>query len=357
MAKVYFASLRDDPSIEEQCKALAALLKYTACGKIIAENDFVAIKLHVGEERNTTHVRPELIKELVASCRTKSENVFLVETSTLYKGKRQNAVKHLLHAHNHGFGIEKIGAPMIMADGLIGNNEIEVVIDGEMDKSVKIAREMAAVDVLIAVSHPTGHIQAGLGACLKNLGMGLASRAGKVRQHSSILPKVDAKNCRLCGKCRRWCPRGAIKERDQKAFIQADKCDGCGECLTLCRYNAIKYNWGVDSAVLQIKMAEHAYGVVKHKQDKCFFINVLVGMTADCDCYRGKQRKLIPDLGILASYDPVAIDKATLDLTEKANGRSLVSLAHENIDPLLQLNHAVKLGMGSMEYELVTVAV
>lgn len=354
MSQVFFAPLKDNVSINEQVKAVVELLTKIKLGELIAPNDFVAVKLHVGEENNTTHVRPELIKAIVDEAHRESANVFLTETSTLYKGERENAVKHLMHAYKHGFGIERVGAPFIMADGLTGGSEIEVTIDGIHEKKVKIAREIAIADVLIVVSHPTGHVQTGLGACLKNLGMGLASRAGKLRQHSAVKPEVSPQ-CRFCKKCIKWCPEAAIVEHGQQALVLTEKCIGCGECLTICRYDAIKYDWGTESGLLQQRMVEHAYGVIKGKEDKCVYINVLVNMTSDCDCYNTKQSKLIPDLGILISKDPVAIDKATLDLTMEANRKSLAEMSYPELDPMNQLEHGVRLGMGSLEYELVRV--
>ncbi|HEX3043921.1 MAG TPA: DUF362 domain-containing protein, partial [Bacillota bacterium] len=180
-------------------------------------------------------------------------------------------------------------------------------------------------------------------------------RAGKLRQHSSVKPKVKTGACRFCQKCFQWCPASAILESGQKARILTEKCIGCAECFTVCRYDAIDYNWGAESVTLQKTMAEHAYGAIKNKIGKCFHINVLVDMTQECDCMGYVQKKLIPDIGILASYDPVAIDKATLDITEQANGKSLAKLAKPHLNPLVQLEHAAKLGMGKMEYELVEV--
>ena len=352
MKPVYFVPLENNTSIQEQVAAIHKLLNAAGFEEIIQPEDFVAIKLHVGEKSNTTHIKPELIKAVAETSRKKSGNVFLTETATLYKGERDNAVKHLMHAYRHGFGIEQIGVPMIMSDGLTGGTEIEVTVNGELDEKVKIAREILYADVIVAVSHPTGHVATGMGACLKNLGMGLASRAGKLRQHSTMKPEVIPEKCRFCKKCIAWCPAAAIAETGQKAEIIMDKCIGCGECLTVCRYDAIEYNWEADSGVLQKKMVEHALGVVKGKEDKCFYINVLVNMTRDCDCYGIDQPKFIPDIGILASADPVAIDKATLDLTTQADGKSLAEKSYKNLDAMVQLQHAVKLGMGTLEYEL-----
>jgi uncharacterized Fe-S center protein len=355
MKPLYFAPLGDNPPLAEQVAALKKILNAAGYENLIEPRDFVAIKTHIGEKNNTTHVKPELIKAIVEASRVKTGNVFLTETSTLYKGERANAVNHILHAQRHGFGIDQVGAPFIPADGLTGGAEIEVTINGELERSVKIAREIALVDVLVAVSHPTGHGGTGLGACLKNLGMGLASRAGKLRQHSSIKPRVMPGQCRFCKKCVKWCPEQAIVESNQKAKVLLEKCIGCGECFTVCRYDAIEYNWGIGSERLQKSMAEHAYGAIKDKMNKCLFINVLIDMTLDCDCVNINQTKFIPDVGILASRDPVAVDKATLDLTAKANPGNLSEMAYPNLNPLIQLQHGVKIGMGEMEYRLIQV--
>jgi uncharacterized Fe-S center protein len=355
MEPVYFAPLDDNPAIAEQVSAIKKLITAAQYPALIAPRDFVAIKMHVGEKHNTTHIKPELIKAIVEASHQRSANVFLTETATLYKGERSNAVNHLLHAHRHGFGIEQTGAPFIMADGLTGGTEVTVVINGELDQSVKIAREIACADVLVAVSHPTGHMMSGLGACLKNLGMGLASRAGKLRQHSSVHPQVNPAKCVFCKKCFQWCPENAIMEFSQKAKILPEKCVGCAECFTVCRYDAIEYNWGVGSETLQKRMAEHAYGVIKGKKDKCFYINVLVNMTTDCDCMNIDQPKCIPDIGILAGRDPVAIDKATVDLINQANNPKRIKEMFQGLNPLIQIQHAAKIGMGKMEYELIKV--
>jgi uncharacterized Fe-S center protein len=355
MEPVYFAPLKDNAAISEQVSAMKQLLSAARYEQLIAPHDFVAVKIHVGEKRNTTHVTPELVKTVVTESQKHSENVFLTETATLYKGERSNAVNHLLHAHKHGFGIERMGAPFIMADGLTGGTEVTVKIDGELDKAVKIAREIACADVLVAVTHATGHMMSGLGACIKNLGMGLASRAGKLRQHSSVHPRINPEKCTFCQKCFKWCPEDAIIASGQKAKILPEKCVGCAECFTVCRYDAIKYNWGVGSETLQKRMAEHAYGVVKDKKDRCFYINVLVSMTRDCDCMAVDQPKSIPDIGLLVSRDPVAIDKATFDLIGRVNEPGQVKKTFQNLNPLIQIEHAVKIGMGQLEYELVEV--
>lgn len=353
--KVFLARVPDGADIQTQITALQKLYAAGNLNQVVSKRDFVAIKFHVGEKNNTTHVQPQLIRQIVDFAKEAGGQPFLTETSTLYKGERENAVKHLMHAQRHGFGIEQTGAPFIMADGLTGNTEYEIVVAGELHKSVKVAREIVSADALIVVSHATGHVVTGLGACIKNIGMGLASRMGKMREHSAMLPEINAEKCRFCKKCIQWCPQSAIVEQDGKAFIISEKCIGCGECLAVCRFDAVKYDWNAESGFTQKSMAEHALGIVQGKKTKSLFINVLVDMTNDCDCFSVKQEKCIPDIGILASFDPVAVDKATLDLTAQQHGKSLAEMAHGRNDAMIQINHAAQIGMGSMEYDLITV--
>ncbi len=354
-SEVFFIEVSGDSSIEERIEATQKLLENINLKEIFKKNDRIGIKLHVGEKRNDTHVSWQLAREVVKSVKGIGCSPFLTETSTLYKGARSNAIDHLIHAFSHGFTYENTGAPFIMADGLTGNTEIEVPISGILFKSVNIAREITLAEGLIAVSHPTGHIEAGLGATLKNLGMGLSSRIGKLRQHSSIKPYIEEQKCTFCKRCIKWCPADAIIERNGKAFIIEDKCIGCGECLAVCTDDAVKYNWGVQSEELQKRIAEHALGAIIDKRDKSLFLNFMIDMTKDCDCIARKQEKLIPDVGILASRDPVAVDQATIDLTREKYGKSLPETGWPHLDSTIQLQHAVKIGLGSREYSIIKI--
>lgn len=400
-SKVYLVRLEDGAGPECQALAVEKLFDYCKVGKIIGKNDFVAIKFHAGEKKNDTHVAPEIPAVLVRKVKENGGQPFLTETATLYRGERENAVRHILHAINQGFGIENVGAPFIPADGLTGNAEIDVEINCEINKTVKIAHEARMADCLLIISHPTGHIITGFAATIKNLGMGLTGRSGKLFQHSTMVPTINREKCILCGKCIKWCPRDAITEVEGKASIDEEKCVGCGQCLAVCKSDAVKFdkNWGGDgvskihngesdkvkfdwkrifrirflkiqkqfdvieptlraeSYSMQRNMAEHAYGVVKGKEDKCFFFNIAVNMTPDCDCVDLRQEKAIPDIGILASNDPVALDTATLMLTCQSDNenKDIVKKIYDHLDGQIQLKHAQKIGMGSMDYELVEV--
>ncbi|MCX7970913.1 MAG: DUF362 domain-containing protein [Negativicutes bacterium] len=356
-ATVYFCPVYDGIEPADQAQKMAHLIDRAAMAELINPSEYVAVKVHVGEKNNTTHVRPEVVREVVRAAQDKGGQVFLTETATLYKGERDNAVRHILHAVRQGFTVERVGAPFIMADGLNGSSEIEVQIDsGQLHRRVKIAREAAVADVLIAISHPTGHMLSGLGATIKNLGMGLASRQGKLRQHAALKPEIRQQSCRRCGKCSEWCPARAIGPTSGGGFqIDGSQCIGCGECVAVCRFDAVKYDWGADAAFMQRSMAEHALAVVAGKGGKCMFFNVMVNMTRDCDCFGVEQTKIIADIGILASTDPVAVDMAAIDLTARANGRSLAALAYERQDAMIQINHAEAIGLGTTDYRLVTV--
>ncbi|MBN2532516.1 MAG: DUF362 domain-containing protein [Spirochaetales bacterium] len=354
-SKVYFIPVSGDSSQQERIKAVKAVCALKDITTIMEKQDTVAVKLHVGEKKNTTHIKPELVKPVVEMIKRTGALPFLTETSTLYKGERSNAIDHINCAYSHGFTPQNVGASFIMADGLLGNSEIEVEINGIMYEKVNIAREVVMADALIVLTHVTGHMGMGFGAALKNMGMGLASKMGKLRQHSSIKPYVDESRCTLCKKCMRWCPEDAIiiqKGVKEHAFILKEKCIGCGECLAVCNFNAVRYNWSMESGVSQKSMAEHALGVCKNKQEKSFFINFLVDMTADCDCINKSQGKLIPDIGICASTDPVSIDQAALDLTEKIHGKNIGQLSYPVVDPCIQIEHAEEIGLGNRDYIL-----
>lgn len=350
--KVFFVSLKDKAGIKQRCNAIQKAYDALNAQDVISENELVAIKVHVGEQGNTTHMQPELIKVVVDRIKEKGGLAFLTETSTLYKSQRDNAVKHIMLANSHGFTIEKTGAPFILVDGLIGNFEKEVRIDGELFESVNVAGDIINASSMIVFGHATGHVAAGFGAAVKTLGMGLASRKGKLKQHSSMKLEIVPQTCRFCKKCIKWCPQSAIVEDHKKARIIPDKCIGCGECLVVCRFDSVKFNWSAESGFMQKSMAEHALGAIKNIRDKCCFFNILLDMTKDCDCFGVVQEKIIPDIGILASKDPVAVDKATLDITARIHGRTIGALSFENLDPFIQLTHGAKIGLGSLDYKL-----
>lgn len=319
----------------------------------INTNDLTAIKIHFGEDGVETYLPSYMVQPVINSIKHCAGKPFLTDTCVLYKGKRDNAVDHLLLAEKHGYSIHKLGAPVLIGDGLVGNEDIEIEINGNIFKSVNIASIVFESNSIIVVSHVTGHMATGMGAAIKNIGMGFASRKGKLRQHSVMNPKISRKKCTGCGVCVDWCPENIITIEDGKAKIEYRKCIGCGECLAVCRFNAVKFDWKIQGEELQKRMAEHAFGVVKNKSGKIGYINYLIKMTKDCDCMATKQNPLIPDIGILASKDPVAIDKATLDIIRDRAGKDIAELSYPEINVTVQIEHAEKIGMGSSDYNLI----
>lgn len=352
-SEVVFIELPPKSSGEQRRKAAVRLLSNCGLDSVVPQGGKIAIKIHIGEGSNTTHVSPRVVREVVQAVKRRKAFPFLTETSTLYKGNRSDAVIHLEYAYSRGYSFDRVGAPFIIADGLTGNTEIETPIRGLLFNKVNIAREISTADALVAVTHPTGHIGLGLGASLKNLGMGLSSRIGKLRQHSSIKPYIEVEACTFCLKCMKWCPEDAIVEKDDKAFIVDQKCVGCGECLSACNFNAVKYNFAVESADLQRRVAEHALGVMANKEGRALFLNFLIDMTKDCDCVDQAQKPILPDAGILASTDPVAADQATLDITKDRFGTDLGTASYPNLDPSIQIKHGARIGLGSRNYRLI----
>ena len=352
---VFFIPLTINDRTKEIEGKLIKLCEAVGLASRIDKTDLVAIKMHFGEKGNVTHIQPRFVRPLVKFIAKIGAKPFLTDTTVLYKSARSDAVSHLRLAHEHGFTIDKVGAPVLISDGLIGDAEEEVAIPGELFSAVSLAREALKANALIVVTHVTGHIACGFGGTIKNLGMGLASRKGKMRQHSAIKPEVITNKCTACGLCIKWCPEEAIEMQGDTAFIDHKKCIGCGECLTVCRFNAIRYDWRVSNKDLQKKTAEHALGAVIGRIQKCVFFNYLITVTKDCDCLGSRMTPVMPDIGVLASTDPVAIDKATLDMIKSRNGKSLRKMAYTNVDETVQLQHGEKIGLGRMEYVLLEV--
>lgn len=347
------AAGEDDNSL---CQRLEKVLRENDFLSFIGANDYVAVKMHFGEHGTQGYVRPIYVKMLGRLLKEKKGLPFLTETSTLYTGRRSNAVGHLELAQEHGFGIENTGLPIIMADGLLGNEEEEVEIPGKLYQKVNLAAGVVRANALVCVSHFTGHLATGFGAALKNLGMGCASRKGKLNQHSTAKPSIRVEKCEACGECVPWCPEEAITCPDANAVIESIKCIGCGECLTVCRYGAVGYNWGATYLELQQKVTEHAWGVVKTKPGKLLCLNFLTRITRDCDCLGNKFDVIVPDIGVLISTDPVALDAASLDLVEKSIGQALGKVSYD-IPCREQLAHAKAIGFGSPEYRVQEIVV
>ena len=350
---VYFMRVSENEDDQLVADRLKKLLADNDLLDFLAERDMVAIKTHFGEGKRVGYVRPPIIKVIGDLAKQKQCEPFLTETSTLYVGERNNAVKHAALAEKHGFGYENTGLHVIMSDGLYGDEEMDVVIPGKINKSVKIAALIVKTQAVIMVSHFTGHLGTGFGAALKNMGMGCASRKGKLVQHSTITPAIKKNMCTLCETCVEWCPENAITLTEESAVIDPDACIGCGQCLATCRFDAVAFNWGASVEDLQKNVVEYAWGVYKANEGKILFVNFLTRISKNCDCLPDYE-KIVPDIGVLVSRDPVAADAASLDLVEKRAGKTLPELAHD-IPYRVQIDYAREIGFGNPDYELIEV--
>lgn len=357
-SRVYFikASVGDgEQAISAKAQTLFRAGGFKACFK---ENDFTAVKVHVGEQGNTTYIKAPCLKGLVEELLALKTKPFITDTSTLYSGRRHNAIDHTILACERGFSVEGLGIPFIAPDGLFGTAETAVQIGGELDQEVFIASDIVRCQSILSVAHFTGHCAACAGATLKTLGMGCSSRKGKMRQHSALKPRVKQGKCARCGECHSHCPADAITLDDVQAHIDQDKCIGCAECVAVCRFDAVEYDWKQENEILQKSVAEHALGVMKGKQGRAAFFNFVISITKDCDCFdKANMATIVDDMGILASLDPVAVDKAAIDLVEANGGKKLGRLiGNGKLDWRWQIEHAVKIGLGRAEYELIDVS-
>jgi len=354
MTDVHFIPLTpgEDPSRIQ--KAVLKLFRATEFTERIEKGDLIAVKIHFGEEGNTGHIPPRHAAVVAREIIRARGKPFFTDTNTLYVGRRANAVDHLMLAHEHGFRPEVLGAPVLIADGLVGNAEASIPINGKHFKDVPIARELAFARGLVSLNHFTGHMVTQFGACIKNLGMGGASRAGKLLQHAKVRPHVNVRKCIACEECLRWCTTGSLSIVEGKALILPSTCIGCGQCLSVCPHHAIQFNWSESADQVQEKMAEHALGVIRAVKGKAIHLTFLTRITAECDCLAKDEPAILPDIGLAASEDPVALDRACLDLVEERLGKSLGNATGREHLPINQLDYAEALGLGSQGYTLKT---
>ncbi len=351
-SEVYFVKASRGEAPEIMARKARAIYLALGLNEKIQPEDFVALKIHFGEKNNTGHIKPRWLTGIIDEVLKRSQKAFLSDSNTLYVGQRSNSVDHIRLAWEHGFTPEVVKIPVIIADGLVGSEKAEVKVEGQRIKSSRIASAFLHSEAMLCLSHVTGHVQSGVGAAIKNLGMGCASRAGKLDQHSVVHPRVNSKQCRNCGVCIRYCPAAAIVLAENYVLIDDEKCIGCGECLVVCKYGAVKMKWDEDSRRLQEKMAEYALSVKSHFKDKICFLNFILQVTKDCDCMAKNQPAIVDDVGIVGSVDPVAVDRASIDLVLKTAGRDAFRQGY-NIDWSVQLEYGEKIGLGSQKYQLV----
>lgn len=394
---VYFVDLRSRSDLENKGNKIVNIFQRAGFADLFGENDNTAIKVHFGERGNDSYVSPVMIRYIVDKIKETGSKIFVTDTNTLYYGSRHDSTSHLETAILNGFDYSVVGAPLIIADGLFSNNERIVNINQKHFEKVKIAGDIYDSTAMMVVSHFKGHGMSGFGGALKNLAMGCATISGKLEQHESAKPVVG-ENCIGCGICINSCPVDCMsmearenikksKNPDLKsnyednqidndsytqksviASIDYESCIACMNCFDACKNEAIDLDWDNDIPVFIEKMMEYALGATKGKVNKIAYINFLINITPDCDCVPWSDVPVVPDIGILASKDPVALDSASYDLVNEQigikgslldknfnKGEDKFKGVWEEVDGKNQLEYAEKLGIGIRKYKLVKI--
>lgn len=365
-SKVYFTNMRTGFDMNLTQK-LQKLIKTAGIGDIDFDRKYAAIKIHFGEPGNLAFLRPNYAKAVADVVKELGGKPFLTDANTLYVGGRKNALDHMDSAYENGFSPFSTGCHVIIADGLKGTDEVLVPVEGgEHVKEAKIGRAVMDADVFITLTHFKGHEATGVGGTLKNIGMGCGSRAGKMEMHSAGKPYVETADCIGCGRCVKICAHDAPKVTDKKAAIDQDKCVGCGRCIGVCPMDAVQAASDETNDILNKKIAEYSYAVVHGRPQ--FHISLAIDISPYCDCHAENDVPIVPDVGMFASFDPVALDVACADAVNRQPvmpGSLLDECSHEHDDHFTDVSpatnwrscieHAVKLGLGNEEYELIEI--
>ena len=371
-SKVYFTDFRTKYGGEPMPKKLQRLIKTAGISKIDFENKIVAIKLHFGELGNISYLRPNYVKAVVDVVKELGGIPFLTDCNTLYPGSRKNAIEHLYCAWENGFTPLTVGCPVIIGDGVKGTDDVSVLVkNGEVVKEAMIGKAIMDADIFISLTHFKGHEEAGFGGALKNIGMGCGSRAGKADMHNHGQPTIDKNLCRGCRTCQSRCANNGLvfNAKTKKMSIDKKHCLGCGRCLGYCNFDAISFKESNANTELCARIAEYAQAVCYGRDN--FHISLIVDVSPYCDCHEENDAPVLPNIGMLASFDPVALDQACADLCLKAkpiensvlgdNMKKKNFVDHhdhfKNITPEseweTQLSHGEKIGLGQRRYELV----
>lgn len=365
--KVYFTDFCTGTS-ETLPQKLARLCMSAGMDQIDFKDKFVAIKIHFGELGNMAHLRSGYARVIVDLVKDLGGKPFLTDANTMYVGSRKNALDHLETAYLNGFTPYSTGCHVIIADGLKGTDDVAVpVVGGEYVKEAMIGRAVMDADIVISLNHFKGHEEAGFGGALKNLGMGCGSNAGKRDMHSAGRPLIDPEKCVACGQCAAHCAHdGPQLQENGKMKINWVNCMGCGRCLDVCPMDAIYHSHGEAIKMLNYKIAEYAKAVVDGRPN--FHISLVRDVSPYCDCHAENDIPIVPDVGMFASFDPVALDLACVEAVLKQPVMPNSKLAKANrpdLDHLTadfpvtdwrcQIDHGKKIGLGENTYELVTV--
>jgi len=364
-ALVHWIDLRTTPS-QSILKRLEALLVAAGLPGLGLAGKYTALKIHFGEPGNMSYVRPPFVGVVSRLVREAGGKPFLTDANTLYSGKRHNAYDHLRAAFENGFSRDATGCDLVIADGLKGNDFVELPIRGGIHAATaRIGAAVAEADAIVSINHFKGHELTGFGGAVKNLGMGCASRAGKKFLHEVSHPTIDAGTCTACGTCVENCAAGAVTiGAAGKAVIDHEDCTGCCQCVAVCQYGAARASKGSESRICGERIAEYTQALLAGKP--ALHLSFVMNVSPNCDCWGNNDAPIVPDLGVFASLDPVALDQACVDavnaaapikgtaLTDKgyAGSGEKFGHIHPDSDWAATLDHAERLGLGTRKYRL-----
>ncbi len=371
-AKVYFTDFRTPYGGDTMPGKLKKLIRKAGIDQLNLEGQFVAIKIHFGELGNVSYLRPNYARAVVDVVKELGGKPFLTDCNTLYPGSRKNALEHLYCAWENGFTPLTVGCPILIGDGLKGTDDIEVPVrGGEYVKNAKIGRAVMDADVIISMTHFKGHETTGFGGTLKNLGMGCGSRAGKKEQHNNGKAYVQQEICRGCRRCMQECANNGLvfDPETRKMHVDKEHCVGCGRCVGACNFDAIDFEDPNSNQMLNYRIAEYAKAVVDGRPQ--FHISLVMDISPNCDCHVENDAPILPDVGMFASFDPLALDQACVDACMKCEPLPNSQLGEHMRDPHFVdhhdhftnstpesewqscLSHAEKIGLGTRDYELI----
>lgn len=365
---VYFWNLRTTRKAAYDLR-LRRLLKAVGAAKSVKPGALTAVKIHFGERGTTAFISPLWVKPIIAFFEKAGAKPFLTDTNTLYVGQRGESVSHALQAAAHGFDPNLLGAPVIIADGLKSGNERSVPYSGKHFREFFIAGDILDADLLVTLSHFKGHELAGFGGAIKNLGMGCATRKGKMQQHCGLGPKILEEHCTGCGACAEVCrARALVMGGEGRIVLDRDKCVGCAACFLACRHGALEVDWRVDIQTFIERMVEYAASLLSQQRVPPVYLNFILNVTPACDCMGHSDAPICPDIGIAASLDPVALDQASLDLVNAASpscasglpagvlpGMDKFHALHGHVQGEHALAYAEHLNLGSRQYDLISI--
>ena len=363
-SNVYFADFSASDKENVPAK-LARLIKRAGFDSIDFSNKFAAIKIHFGEPGNTSYLRPNFAKVVVDEVKKRGGNPFLTDANTLYVGRRKNALDHIEAAYENGFSPFSTGCHILIADGLKGTDDVMVPVNGEFVKEAMIGRAVMDADIFISLTHFKFHECAGLGGVMKNIGMGCGSRAGKMDMHSDGKPIFNQKICIGCKACARSCGQDAISFVKNKATVNYDQCAGCSRCIGVCPVDAIESSFCNSNDLLNKKIVEYTKAVVQNRPQ--FHISLIMDVSPYCDCHPANDRPIIPNVGMFASVDPVALDLACAEMLNQQKpiedsllggtkpGTDYFHAIHPTTNWRGAIEHGVKIGLGSDQYKLIKI--